>query len=284
MFIGFSIASFTVLANQPGQLYTTQSLILPALALSVPIVDLIFTVIRRRFIQRRSIFSAERGHIHHQLLDLGLPHGQVVLLIHGVTLAAVGFGSFGLLIGGFPGLAIFALAVPLIWGLFRAAGSARARTTLRAIAYSMKHDREVKDYQGVFDEMQLRFNKVQNFNAWWAQVVEAGEMMDFLKLEMIVPNRDGSSRELVWRRPAGPMDQYDTIDLTLPIHHRRGDEPLRMRLEVAAPTTLESAGRRVAWFARLMEDHSVKRMGRQLLSEHIESDGNSTIVSEQVTA
>ena len=280
MFIGFSIASFTVLANQPGQLYTTQALILPALALSVPLVDLGFTVIRRRFIQRRSIFAAERGHIHHQLLDLGLPHGQVVLLIHGVTLAAVGFGSFGLLIGGNTGLFAFVLVVPLIGGLFRAAGSARARKTLRAIASSVKHDREVKDYQGVFDEMQLRFNKVKSFDDWWRQVVESAEMMDFLELRMIVPNRDGSTRILHWQRAPGPMNECDTIDVTVPIHHRRTNEPLRLEIKVSAPTTLEAAGRRVAWFARLMEDHSVKRMAGQL----VVAGQNYGIKSEQQDA
>src|SRR5438552_18819285 len=48
----------------------------------------------RRFVEKRPIFSADRGHIHHKLLDLGLTHRRSVLIIHGMsiilTLAAIG--------------------------------------------------------------------------------------------------------------------------------------------------------------------------------------------------
>ena len=40
-----------------------------------------FTFVRRRVLLRRSLFSAERGHIHHRLLDLGLHQKHAVLLV-----------------------------------------------------------------------------------------------------------------------------------------------------------------------------------------------------------
>jgi len=262
MFIGFTIASLTVLSSQKGQLFTIQALALPALALSVPLVDLLFTVIRRRFIQRRSIFAAERGHIHHQLLEMGLKHPQAVFVIHGVTLAAVGFGSMGVLIGGKIGLGMLLFVVPLVGGLFRASGSARARKTLRAISQAVKIDREVKDYQAVFDEMQLRFNRVLSFDQWWEQVIEASDRLDFYSLELELANRDGSLRQLSWNRPQESINECTVLDVAIPVKQRRTETFLKIHARVAAPTSLESAGRRIALFARLMEDHSLYELTR----------------------
>ena len=53
------------------------------LVLGVPIIDT-FWIIVRRLSERRSPFSADRSHIHHRLLDLGLSHRDTVLVIYGI--------------------------------------------------------------------------------------------------------------------------------------------------------------------------------------------------------
>ena len=53
------------------------------LVLGVPIIDT-FWIIIRRLAQGRSPFSADRGHFHHRLLDLGLTHRGAVLLIYAI--------------------------------------------------------------------------------------------------------------------------------------------------------------------------------------------------------
>ncbi len=60
------------------------ALLVPVLALGVPIFDTVFTV-ARRFLERRPIFSPDRGHIHHRLLDLGITHRRAVLILYGVS-------------------------------------------------------------------------------------------------------------------------------------------------------------------------------------------------------
>ena len=54
------------------------------LILGVPIIDT-FWIITRRLLSGHSPFTPDRGHIHHRLLDLGLSHRGVVLLIYGIT-------------------------------------------------------------------------------------------------------------------------------------------------------------------------------------------------------
>jgi UDP-GlcNAc:undecaprenyl-phosphate GlcNAc-1-phosphate transferase len=52
----------------------------PLMALAVPLMDLSLSVVRR-FMTNRPIFSADRGHIHHRLLDRGLTPRRVVLVL-----------------------------------------------------------------------------------------------------------------------------------------------------------------------------------------------------------
>ncbi len=54
------------------------------LILGVPIIDT-FWIITRRLLSGRSPFTADRGHFHHRLLDLGLSHKGAVLLIYAIT-------------------------------------------------------------------------------------------------------------------------------------------------------------------------------------------------------
>jgi UDP-GlcNAc:undecaprenyl-phosphate GlcNAc-1-phosphate transferase len=78
----------------------------------VPIIDT-FYIIVRRVSRGRSPFSADRGHIHHRLLDLGLSHTQTVLLIYAIC---IGLGVLSLVLSGSGQLYAF-LGAFLVFGL-----------------------------------------------------------------------------------------------------------------------------------------------------------------------
>lgn len=71
--VGYALAVLSILG--------TAKLAVALLVLGVPIIDT-FWIIIRRTLSGRSPFSADRGHFHHRLLDLGLSHRQAVLLIY----------------------------------------------------------------------------------------------------------------------------------------------------------------------------------------------------------
>ncbi|HTA91788.1 MAG TPA: MraY family glycosyltransferase [Polyangiaceae bacterium] len=87
-FLGFVLAT-TALAGGGGGLQqkasTAVSLLVPVLALGVPIFDTLFSMFRR-LLERRPIFSADRGHVHHRLLDLGLTHRRAVMFLYGISI------------------------------------------------------------------------------------------------------------------------------------------------------------------------------------------------------
>src|SRR6185369_8423639 len=89
-FLGF-VLSVTALISQKAS--TAVSLLVPVVALGVPIFDTLFAMVRR-ILERRPVFSADRGHIHHRLLDMGLTHRRAVIIIYAVcgVCTAAGIG------------------------------------------------------------------------------------------------------------------------------------------------------------------------------------------------
>lgn len=71
------------------------AMVVPILALGVPIFDTSFAILRRAR-ERRPIFSADRGHLHHRLLNRGLSQRQTVLVLWSITvcLCAAAYGLF----------------------------------------------------------------------------------------------------------------------------------------------------------------------------------------------
>lgn len=60
------------------------------LVLGLPLLDVLWVIARRVFVERRSPFAGDRKHFHHRLLALGLPVPTVVLVFY-LFSAAYGF-------------------------------------------------------------------------------------------------------------------------------------------------------------------------------------------------
>lgn len=61
----------------------------PLLALFFPLLDMTLSIARRS-LKGKPIFQADRGHVHHRLLDRGFNARQAVFILYLVTLAATG--------------------------------------------------------------------------------------------------------------------------------------------------------------------------------------------------
>lgn len=90
--LGYVLATMS-LVGAVQKASTAVSLLVPVVALGVPIIDTLFAIVRR-FLERRPLFAPDRGHIHHRLLELGITHRRAVLIIYAVcvvfTVAALG--------------------------------------------------------------------------------------------------------------------------------------------------------------------------------------------------
>lgn len=65
--------------------YAILSIVLVVLAMALPIMDTLFAMTRRA-IQGKPIMSADRGHLHHRLIDAGYSSKQAVVILYGISI------------------------------------------------------------------------------------------------------------------------------------------------------------------------------------------------------
>lgn len=112
LFLGFVLAVTGMWSSHKSS--TVVSLAIPMLALGVPLFDTAMAV-ARRFVRGRPLFSADREHLHHRLLDLGLSQRQAVIVIYAVSLA-LGIGALALVYANVPQTAMI-LAILVVGAL-----------------------------------------------------------------------------------------------------------------------------------------------------------------------
>lgn len=89
LFLGFVLAVTGIAGSTKSS--TVVALLVPVVALGLPLVDTSWTMVRR-YIGGRPIFAADRAHIHHRLLDMGFSHRNSVLALYAVALGLAAAG------------------------------------------------------------------------------------------------------------------------------------------------------------------------------------------------
>ena len=259
MFLGFMIASSSILCFSKSSALV--GLALPIVALGVPIFDTFFSMLRR-FLERRSIFSADRCHFHHRLIDLGFTQRQAVIAIYGVTLLASGLGMLMIVAPKIYVLIVFFCILIVLLLIFHIVGSVRLEQIKAAMQrrYMIIH-REHEERKS-FDEAALYFRRAATFEQWWQAVSTAAGKMEFWAVDLPLVNRDGTSRALNWRYNGHDPDPgpEGLIQVHVPVRDRRSGSSLHLRIELYKNGSLESAGRRVALFTRLIDEHDMNNL------------------------
>ncbi len=82
LFIGFLLSALALNGAQKAP--TIVAVAIPIVSFGLPILETVLSIIRR-LISGRPVFTADAEHIHHKLLQHGLTHRQVVILLYGVS-------------------------------------------------------------------------------------------------------------------------------------------------------------------------------------------------------
>lgn len=122
LLLGFSLGTVSLLSVTRVAGLTT--IIVPLVISGIPIIDTFSAIVRRKR-ARVSIGAADRGHIHHRLIDEGFDQRQAVLIMYAWT-ALLCLGTFVMTqvgvwirIGIFVGLFVISGALALRLHLFR---------------------------------------------------------------------------------------------------------------------------------------------------------------------
>jgi UDP-GlcNAc:undecaprenyl-phosphate GlcNAc-1-phosphate transferase len=89
-FLGLTFAAMSLLENRKGTAAIT--LLLPLVAMGVPIVDSLLAFLRR-LLSGRHVFHADSEHIHHRLLRMGLSQRGVLFVLWSVCLLLAGVAA-----------------------------------------------------------------------------------------------------------------------------------------------------------------------------------------------
>ena len=82
LFIGFLLSALALKGAQKAP--TIVAVAIPVVSFGLPILETALSIVRR-LISGRPIFTADRDHIHHKLLQHGMTHRQVVIVLYGVS-------------------------------------------------------------------------------------------------------------------------------------------------------------------------------------------------------
>ena len=82
LFIGFVLSALALAGAQKAP--TLVAVAIPVVSFGLPILETLLSIVRR-LISGRPVFTADREHIHHKLLQLGFSHRQVVMVLYAVS-------------------------------------------------------------------------------------------------------------------------------------------------------------------------------------------------------
>jgi len=82
LFIGFMLSALALQGAQKAP--TIIAVAIPVVSFGLPILETALSIVRR-YLGGRPVFTADREHIHHKLLQRGLSHRQVVITLYAVS-------------------------------------------------------------------------------------------------------------------------------------------------------------------------------------------------------
>ena len=191
MFLGFVLATVSIKTSAKSG--TAVAMLVPVLALGLPIMDTLLAMVRRSLLGR-ALFSSDKEHIHHRLMSrLVLTHRRAVLLLYGLcclfalTALAMAYANSAqgtmLLMG--VGLIVFVLIRKLGYlsrqEMTMAQEVRRRNTQLRSIVKQVNGD----------------LAKAQTVEQIWESVRPLADALDASSLELRLKRRGGDLEDTV---------------------------------------------------------------------------------------
>lgn len=254
LFLGFVIAASSVICVRSSA--AVAALALPALALSVPILDTLFSMLRR-LLERRSVFAPDRNHLHHRLLDLSLNQRRAVAIIHMVTLLATGLGLLMLAVNDVRSLFLFGATLLMVVFVFYIAGVVPAPAMLARLRRTDFKSRQQRGRPAVFEARQVQLRQLGDENQWWQDICRTAGQMGFAWVSLRTRPADGPIKEELWRPPGPQPDPSHMVIIQIPLKSGTPGRTVDLELAIARKGSLETTSRRATLLARLLDENEM---------------------------
>jgi UDP-GlcNAc:undecaprenyl-phosphate GlcNAc-1-phosphate transferase len=255
--IGFLLASMAALTATGAP--TLLGFGVPLVALGIPILDTAFAM-TRRLIERRSMMSPDRNHLHHRLLTMGYGQPATVVALCSVTTFACLVAAVGSLAAHWSGVAAISGSLLCYIALFRIAGAVRIRESLFAVARVATKAKVATEDQQAIDHLQLQLGEADDVHQWWLALEQAAAQLSLTGLELRVRDQVGTSKGLEWIARSiqlgNATDDRRTLVFEVPIPNGSDDAITTLRILSVSADPVDVVARRLGAFARFVATSS----------------------------
>lgn len=221
LFLGFILSIITIKGSYKGP--ATVAFLIPLLSLGLPLMDTLVAMIRR-YIRGTSIFSADREHLHHKLLALGLSQRKAVLILYGVCIL-FSLSAIGIIAASSKQTAILLLLLGIIIFII-----------LRKLYYNdiielAKSIKNGHDYKKISYEKVLKLISYHNILAssqsieqLWNNLTNINKFLDFSELRLTLQGegtQENPNKIFIWNREYGIPNRKYSYELSLPLENER---------------------------------------------------------------
>lgn len=219
LFLGFFLGGLSLWASEKSTI--AFALLIPVIALGLPILDMIYAVLRR-WHRGVSIGQADRDHIHHKLLEKGYSHRKAVILLYGVNLLLA--SAAGLLLLTRNSLAahvIIVLGMIIVLGS-RFLGYFRFWGTGSGLMQRWKEGQRLRYLDFRIRWLLRAFEKEKRLQERWLLL---GELFEEMRIDKALLTLNPSERDVwVWTSSKGETPDGPTASITIPLMGREGQE------------------------------------------------------------
>jgi len=251
MFLGFMIGAGSIVCQSKTS--TLVGIAIPLLVMGVPILDTCFVVVGRHFLERRSMFASDRNHLHHRLLDLGLHHRTVVIIIYAVTAICASIGVFMLTAEGGWTVGLLAAGLLLLLSMFACLHGRRSYEILRALKRNWAIALDARKQRCKFENAEVRMRESKSFHEWWKTICIMCEKMNFQNIGLWNRRNGEYVNICLWNAPEGKFTAGKIVKLNLPLKGNGATE-WELRASIWSDDYLELCSRQAMLLARLMDE------------------------------
>jgi UDP-GlcNAc:undecaprenyl-phosphate/decaprenyl-phosphate GlcNAc-1-phosphate transferase len=249
MLIGLVVGTLAIQASLKGP--AAVALAAPLALMIIPIFDTSAAIVRRR-LTGRSIFTTDRGHLHHILMGGGLSNKKVLLLVAVLCCIAGGGALFGTYLQNefiAFGSAVAVVVILMVRKLFGFAELLLVKERVASLVNQVRHGHE----HGRIHQIKVHLQGSANWNSLWRDLTAAAQELG-LKTMTLDVNAPAIHEQYHARWDRTNTDQaeasgYWRVEIPLTVNRN-----IVGRFDVVGLRGEESAWQKLAALAKLVED------------------------------
>ncbi len=192
LLVGFLLGSYGLMWNRHAA--TGLGMAAPLVALAFPVTEVLISIIRR-FLRQKPIFGADRGHIHHKMLSLGLSQRKAVLSLYGISALAGTLAVLQTLLQPRPATVLLLLGLTVAYLGFRSLRYAEFGVLSQFLfAGEFRSALRVKISLHEFEDL---LSKAQTLDQCWIVLRDACREAEFQSVGLRIAGRVFSDEHLI---------------------------------------------------------------------------------------